>query len=128
MKSSLAAESSDDDLEDRDDDADNKLDVEEEESLMAVTMAMPSSASSSYATTHSLAVEPAAAAAAVAELPPSQILSDAVCTPIGECEMCPSKWQVMMEKEEQTIKGEYESCIEFGRRMPFECTFLFQGK
>lgn len=124
MKSSLA-DSSDDDLEDRDDDqVDNKLVVEEEESPMKMTLS--SSSSSSYATTHFS--EPAAAAAIAAASSSSQILSDAVCTPIGECEVCPSKWQVTMEKEEQNIKGEYESCIEYGRRIPFECTVLFQGK
>lgn len=89
---------------------------------------MPSS-SSSYTnhTIHSSAIA-AAATSATTSLSNQRISSEAVCTPIGECEFCPPKWRVMIEKEEQTIKDEYESCIEYGRRIQFECTVLFQGK
>lgn len=58
----------------------------------------------------------------------NQIVSDEICTPIGECELCPSKWKVLIEKEEPKMKGEYESCFEYGRRIQFECTVLFQGE
>jgi hypothetical protein len=59
---------------------------------------------------------------------PNQRISETVCTPIGECELCPSKWKVLIEKEEPTLKGEYESCFDYGRRIQFECTVLFQGE
>lgn len=48
-----------------------------------------------------------------------------VCTPIAECELCPHKWKVLIEKEEEKIKGEYDSCLKYGRRRQFECTVLF---
>jgi hypothetical protein len=134
----LRAESSDDDLEGRDDDADTNMNVEvevEEESTLAATI--PSSSSYANSAIHSSAVaatsslsSPSSSFAMSSSSPPpqNQQMSEAVCTPIGECEVCPFKWKVMIEKEEQNIKGEYESCIEFGRRIQFECTVLLQGK
>ncbi|KAL9184403.1 hypothetical protein ACHAXT_002489 [Thalassiosira profunda] len=49
-----------------------------------------------------------------------------LCTPTDECELCPYNWKVLNEREEERIKGEYESCEKFGRRRQFECTVLFQ--
>ena len=127
MESSLA-ERSDDDLEDRDDDSDNNFDVVvEEEESPPLTIPMPSSPSYTNHTIHSSAIA-TAATSATTSLSNQRISSEAVCIPIGECEFCPPKWRVMIEKEEQTIKDEYESCIEYGRRIQFECTVLFQGK
>ena len=51
-----------------------------------------------------------------------------LCTPVGECELCHHNWRVMMEKEDEKINGEYESCVTYGRRRKFECTVLFQGE
>lgn len=51
-----------------------------------------------------------------------------LCTPVGECEVCHHNWKVMMEKEDEKIKGEYEGCVTYGRRRKFECTMLFQGE
>jgi len=34
----------------------------------------------------------------------------------------------MLEKEDEKIKGEYESCVPHGRRRKFECTSIFQGE
>jgi hypothetical protein len=51
-----------------------------------------------------------------------------LCTPVGECEMCHHNWRVMMEKEDEKIKGEYEGCVTYGRRRKFECTVLLQGE
>ena len=131
------AESSDDDIEGRDDDADNNImDVEaEEESNMAVTI--PSASSDANTAIHSAAVAATSSSSSSSSSfamssssppPQNQQISEVVCTPIGECEVCPSKWKVMIEKEEQNINGEYESCIEYGRRIQFECTMLVQGK
>lgn len=49
-----------------------------------------------------------------------------VCSPLAECELCPHNWKVLIEKEDERIKGEYESCVKYGRRRQFECTILFQ--
>ncbi len=51
-----------------------------------------------------------------------------LCTPIEECELCPHKWKQFLEKDDEKIEGEYESCTRYGRRQQFECTVLFQGK
>ena len=50
------------------------------------------------------------------------------CTPSSECELCPYNYKVLIEKEDEKIKGEYDSCLKYGRRKQFECTVLFQGK
>ena len=50
------------------------------------------------------------------------------CTPSSECELCPYNYKVLIEKEDEKIKGEYDSCLKWGRRQKFECTILFQGK
>ena len=50
------------------------------------------------------------------------------CTPSSECELCPYNYKVLIEKEDEKIKGEYDSCLKYGRRKQFECTILFQGK
>jgi len=49
-----------------------------------------------------------------------------VCAPLAECELCPHNWKVLVEKEDERIKGEYESCVTYGRRRQFECTVIFQ--
>ena len=51
-----------------------------------------------------------------------------LCTPIEECELCPHKWKQLLEKDDEKIEGEYESCTKYGRRQQFECTVLFQGE
>ena len=51
-----------------------------------------------------------------------------LCTPIEECELCPHKWKQFLEKDDEKIEGEYESCTRYGRRQQFECTVLFQGE
>jgi len=50
------------------------------------------------------------------------------CTPSSECELCPYNYKVLIEKEDEKIKGEYDSCLKYGRQQKFECTVLFQGK
>jgi len=57
---------------------------------------------------------------------PSSMNGTSVCTPVGECELCPHNYKVLIEKEDEKIKGEYDSCVKYGRRMQFECTVLFQ--
>eukprot|EP00986_Skeletonema_menzelii_P013497 scaffold7923_cov154-Skeletonema_menzelii.AAC.4 len=32
----------------------------------------------------------------------------------------------MLEKDDEKVKGEFESCTKYGRRQEFECTVLFQ--
>mmetsp|Transcript_19583 Transcript_19583/g.32086 ORF Transcript_19583/g.32086 Transcript_19583/m.32086 type:complete len:263 (-) Transcript_19583:249-1037(-) len=49
-----------------------------------------------------------------------------ICTPMEECEVCPHKWKQMLEKDDEKVKGEFESCTKYGRRQEFECTVLFQ--
>ncbi|KAL7543518.1 hypothetical protein ACHAXR_013046 [Thalassiosira sp. AJA248-18] len=49
-----------------------------------------------------------------------------VCTPVEECELCPRNWRVSNEKDDEKVKGEFESCVKYGRRRLFECTELFQ--
>jgi hypothetical protein len=51
-----------------------------------------------------------------------------LCTPVEECELCPQKWKQFLEKDDEKIEGEYESCTRHGRRQQFECTVLFQGE
>ena len=51
-----------------------------------------------------------------------------ICTPMEECELCPTKWKQMLEKDDEKVKGEFESCTKYGRRQEFECTVLFQGE
>jgi hypothetical protein len=51
-----------------------------------------------------------------------------LCTPMDECELCPHKWKQLLEKDDEKIKGEFESCVKYGRRQQFECTLLFQGE
>ncbi|KAL3791117.1 hypothetical protein ACHAW5_004535 [Stephanodiscus triporus] len=53
---------------------------------------------------------------------------DGLCTPVGECELCHHSWRAMLEGEDEKIKGEYESCVPYGRRMKFECTSVFQER
>eukprot|EP00577_Skeletonema_sp_RCC1716_P025395 CAMPEP_0113438152 /NCGR_PEP_ID=MMETSP0013_2-20120614/37800_1 /TAXON_ID=2843 ORGANISM="Skeletonema costatum, Strain 1716" /NCGR_SAMPLE_ID=MMETSP0013_2 /ASSEMBLY_ACC=CAM_ASM_000158 /LENGTH=173 /DNA_ID=CAMNT_0000328861 /DNA_START=183 /DNA_END=707 /DNA_ORIENTATION=- /assembly_acc=CAM_ASM_000158 len=43
-----------------------------------------------------------------------------------ECELCPLKWKQLLDKDDEKIKGEFESCTKYGRRQEFECTVLFQ--
>ncbi|KAL3808879.1 hypothetical protein ACHAXA_010934 [Cyclostephanos tholiformis] len=49
---------------------------------------------------------------------------DELCSPVEECELCHRSWRVMIEKEDEKISGEYESCATYGRRRKFECTVL----
>mmetsp|Transcript_13526 Transcript_13526/g.27471 ORF Transcript_13526/g.27471 Transcript_13526/m.27471 type:complete len:284 (+) Transcript_13526:117-968(+) len=49
-----------------------------------------------------------------------------ICTPMEECELCPLKWKQLLDKDDEKIKGEFESCTKYGRRQEFECTVLFQ--
>eukprot|EP00580_Thalassiosira_gravida_P017172 CAMPEP_0201659176 /NCGR_PEP_ID=MMETSP0494-20130426/2023_1 /ASSEMBLY_ACC=CAM_ASM_000839 /TAXON_ID=420259 /ORGANISM="Thalassiosira gravida, Strain GMp14c1" /LENGTH=272 /DNA_ID=CAMNT_0048136573 /DNA_START=71 /DNA_END=889 /DNA_ORIENTATION=+ len=49
-----------------------------------------------------------------------------VFTPMGECELCPHNWRMSIERDDEKIKGEYESCVKYGRRRQFECTVLYQ--
>lgn len=58
----------------------------------------------------------------------TQKANNELCTPMAECEMCPHNWKVLIEKEDEAIKGEYDSCLKYGRRRQFECTTLFQGE
>lgn len=51
-----------------------------------------------------------------------------VFTPSGECELCPWNWRVAIERDDEKIKGEYESCVKYGRRRQFECTVLYQSE
>ena len=51
-----------------------------------------------------------------------------ICTPMEECEVCPHKWKQMLEKDDEKVKGEFESCTKYGRRQEFECTVLLQGE
>jgi len=51
-----------------------------------------------------------------------------ICTPMEECELCPLKWKQLLDKDDEKIKGEFESCTKYGRRQEFECTVLFQGE
>ena len=51
-----------------------------------------------------------------------------ICTPMEECELCPTKWKQMLEKDDEKVKGEFESCTKYGRRQEFECTVLLQGE
>lgn len=116
-------ESSDDGIEDNDDDVvpTNTMTI----STSSSSYTNPNRDNHAAAATSSLAMS----STSLSTPPqPNQRISETVCTPIGECEQCPSKWNVLIEKEESTIKGEYESCYEYGRRIQFECTVLFQGK
>lgn len=54
--------------------------------------------------------------------------SAATCTPMAECELCPHNYKVLIEKEDEKMKGEYDSCAKYGRRRQFECTVLFREK
>lgn len=51
-----------------------------------------------------------------------------ICVPVEECELCHRSWKVNIEKEDERIHGEYESCASHGRRRKFECTVLSQGE
>jgi hypothetical protein len=51
-----------------------------------------------------------------------------LCVPVEECELCHRSWRVNIEKEDERISGEYESCMSYGRRRRFECTVLSQGE
>jgi hypothetical protein len=53
---------------------------------------------------------------------------DELCSPVEECELCHRSWRVMIEKEDEKISGEYESCATYGRRRKFECTVLSRGE
>ncbi|KAL3756536.1 hypothetical protein ACHAWU_009930 [Discostella pseudostelligera] len=115
-------ESSDDGIEDNDDDVvpTNTMTI----STSSSSYTNPNRDNHAAAATSSLAMS----STSLSTPPqPNQRISETVCTPIGECEQCPSKWNVLIEKEESTIKGEYESCYEYGRRIQFECTVLFQA-
>jgi len=64
----------------------------------------------------------------VTQLPSNNNKHNELCTPMEECELCPHKWKQFLEKDEEKIKGEFESCLKYGRRQQFECTVLFQGE
>lgn len=49
-----------------------------------------------------------------------------VYTPMGDCEACPRNWRVAIERDDETVKGEHESCAQYGRRRQFEYTVVFQ--
>ena len=51
-----------------------------------------------------------------------------LCTPMEECELCPHKWKQLLDKDDEKIEGEFESCVKYGRRQQFKCTVLFQGE
>lgn len=70
----------------------------------------------------------ASAASAAAAAATSSNKNNELCTPIEECELCPHKWNQFLEKDDEKIEGEYESCTKYGRRQQFECTVLFQGE
>lgn len=80
---------------------------------------------------HNVTDAAAASAAAAATSPTKQASNknnNELCTPIEECELCPHKWKQLLEKDDEKIEGEYESCTKYGRRQQFECTVLFQGE
>ena len=74
------------------------------------------------------AVVSAASAAATSPTKQAANKNNELCTPIEECELCPHKWKQFLEKDDEKIEGEYESCTKYGRRQQFECTVLFQGE
>ena len=51
-----------------------------------------------------------------------------ICTPMEECELCPLKWKQFLDKDDEKITGEFESCTKYERRQKFECTMLFHGE
>lgn len=53
--------------------------------------------------------------------------STEVCTPSAECELCPHGWRVSVERDDETIKGEFEACEKYERRQKHDCT-LFYGE
>ena len=55
----------------------------------------------------------------------SSSTTEEVCTPIYECEICPTSYKVNIEKDDETIQGEYEACINYGRRQKYDCTTIF---
>lgn len=55
----------------------------------------------------------------------SSSMAEEVCTPIDECEICPTSYKVNIEKDDETIQGEYEACINYGRRQKYDCTTIF---
>lgn len=73
-------------------------------------------------------VTEAAAASAATSTKQVPNKNNELCTPIEECELCPHKWKQFLEKDDEKIEGEYESCTKYGRRQQFECTVLFQGE
>ena len=81
---------------------------------------------------HNVTEEAAAAASAIAATSSTTKQAanknNELCTPIEECELCPHKWKQLLEKDDEKIEGEYESCTKYGRRQQFECTVLFQGE
>jgi hypothetical protein len=44
---------------------------------------------------------------------------------MNECEICPTSYKVNIEKDDETIQGEYEACIHYGRRQKYDCTTIF---
>lgn len=60
------------------------------------------------------------------ERPSSFANGTKVFTPSGECELCPRNWRVAIERDDEKIKGEFESCVKYGRRRQFECMVLYQ--
>jgi hypothetical protein len=52
-------------------------------------------------------------------------MTEEVCTPMNECEVCPTSYKVNIEKDDETIPGEYEACINYGRRQKYDCTTIF---
>ena len=51
-----------------------------------------------------------------------------ICSPTEECELCPLKWEQLLDQDEENIMGEFESCAKWGRRQQFECTVMTQGE
>ena len=54
--------------------------------------------------------------------------TETVCSQVGECSVCPHNWRVMIEKEEENVEGEWESCKRYGRRIKRQCNVLFRGE
>ena len=67
-------------------------------------------------------------ASAAASRAQQRSATETVCSPVGECSVCPHNWRVMIEKEDENIEGEWESCKRYGRRIKRQCNVLFLGE
>ncbi|EJK65541.1 hypothetical protein THAOC_13584 [Thalassiosira oceanica] len=64
--------------------------------------------------------------ASAASLAQQRSATETVCSPVGECSVCPHNWRVMIEKEDEKIQGEWDSCKSYGRRRKRQCNVLFR--